>query len=280
MQSGDVDQDSRQTPSERGRAWRFVVTAGGFAWFWLYALYLGTVAARIVRRDTESADASERAMRARIQHTFGRFLGVLERGGAMRVELDADDAAVLHRPNQLIVANHPTMIDAAAILAQCADAVCVAKREDWTHPFLRSAVRAAGMIPNMGGRDVIAASVAALEAGASLVFFPEGTRSPRGTARGTGPFQRGAAHVALESGFDLLPVRIVCDPSTLGKSDAWYSVPARPFVLRLEVGESIRVTDYLRPDLPGPLAARMLTAALEESFAKGLYEMSEQKGAS
>ena len=71
---------------------------------------------------------------------------------------------------------------------------------------------------------MIRACLRHLEAGRSVVIFPEGTRSPAG---GLGAFHAGAAFVALRSGRDLVPVLLSCEPSTLTKGRSWYDVPGR-----------------------------------------------------
>ena len=103
--------------------------------------------------------------------------------------------------------------------------------------------------------------------GETLVLFPEGTRSPAG---GKHPFRRGAAHVALEARRDVLPVLVTCTPPVLGKRQRWWRIPPRAFELRLRVLDPVPIADYARADLPTPLAARMLTRALDELFAKEL----------
>ena len=131
-------------------------------------------------------------------------------------------------------------------------------------------IRGAGYIPNEGGQAVVDACANSLSHGSSLLMFPEGTRSPRG---GLGEFQRGAAHIAMASGRDLLPVFVSCDPPTLMRGQKWYDVPDRPFELTLRVGEPVRVRPYLEALESGetrPRVARRLTAELREVFEKEL----------
>jgi 1-acyl-sn-glycerol-3-phosphate acyltransferase len=97
-----------------------------------------------------------------------------------------------------------------------------------------------------------------------VVVYPEGSRSP---AEGLRRFQRGAAHIALEAGCDILPVTLHVTPRVLMKGQPWTSYPDENPVWRVEVGEPIRPA----PGPPGegrPLAARRLTGVLEDYFAK------------
>ncbi len=191
---------------------------------------------------------------------FRAFVRFMQGLGIHRVETHG--AEHLRAPGQLVVANHPTLLDVVMLVAQMPQADCVVKRAAWSNPFMRSVVKAAGYVPNDLGEGLIEACAERLDAGRTLLFFPEGTRSPE---RGLGPFQRGAAHVALRSGRPILPVFIHCDPPTLKRGQPWYDVPERRFELRIEVGD---------PIAPAPGAgagrgaeARRLTAAL-----RGFYE--------
>ena len=104
-----------------------------------------------------------------------------------------------------------------------------------------------------------------IRAGRTVLVFPEGTRSPVG---GLGPFQRGAAHIALNSGVPLHPVLLTCNPPALTKEQSWYHMPEGGIDLVVRVLEPL-ATDALRGSgLPITIAARRLTAELREVFAK------------
>jgi 1-acyl-sn-glycerol-3-phosphate acyltransferase len=133
-------------------------------------------------------------------------------------------------------------------------------------------IRAAGYVATDGGQGIVDASAESLARGRSLLVFPEGTRSPKG---GLGPFQRGAAHIALKSRRDLVPVFVTCDPPTLMRGQKWYDVPDHAFDMTLRVGEPIRVQSYLEALEAGesrPRVARRLTAEIRETFEKGLRD--------
>ena len=163
-----------------------------------------------------------------------------------------------------------TLIDAVAILSKMPHTDCITKQANTRNPFLRGVIRAAGYIPNAGGQAIVDTCAERLRRGRSLVLFPEGTRSPLGEL---GPFQRGAAHIALASGCPLLPVVVTCEPQTLMRGQKWYEVPDRPFEYTLRVADPISVRPYLEAidgGLSRGLAARRLTAELRETFEKAL----------
>jgi len=168
------------------------------------------------------------------------------------------------------VANHPTLIDVCAILSCMDHGACVTKHANTHNPTMSGVIRAAGYLTNDGGQALVDACTESLAKRRSLLLFPEGTRSPKG---GLGELQRGAAHIALKSRHDLVPVFVSCDPPTLMRGQKWYDVPDGPFDLTLRVGEPIRVQPYLEALETGesrPRVARRLTAEIRETFEKGL----------
>ncbi|MBK7948140.1 MAG: 1-acyl-sn-glycerol-3-phosphate acyltransferase [Deltaproteobacteria bacterium] len=158
----------------------------------------------------------------------------------------------------LIVANHPTLIDVVLLLARLPQCDCVVKRAAWRNPALAGIVRAAGYVPNDDGAAMIEACVERLQAGRSLLLFPEGSRSPD---EGFRRFERGAAHVAIRAGRPVLPVFIDCQPPSLKKGQAWYALPNALMRFRLRAGEPIDVAGLVDANDPIRISARHVNAA-------------------
>lgn len=246
--------------------WRLVATAGCFALFGFGGLALTTLMFPLLL----FLPGETRAHRARwcVHKCFALFMWVIERLGLMRWEVHG--AQHLRAcGNQLILANHPTLIDVVALLALIPDASCVVKRALWNNPFVSGVVRAAGYISNADSQQVIDDCVDDLRHRHPLVIFPEGTRSVPGCPL---HFQRGAAYIALRSARPVLPVLIQCHPSTLTKGAKWYRIPARRFVLRIEVLAPIEVQHWVGAAEPPTLQARRLTHALEAYFTDQLNQ--------
>jgi 1-acyl-sn-glycerol-3-phosphate acyltransferase len=183
--------------------------------------------------------------------------------------IHVEGAERLTSPGSLVVANHPTLIDVVALIAYMPQADCVVKQANFDNPFMRGMLRGAGYLPNSAGPKLVEECVRRLRSGRSLVLFPEGTRSPE---KGLGRMQRGAAHVALEAGCDLIPVVITCDPPALMKGVPWWIVPDRTFDLRLRVGEPLSLDELVARKESRAIAARALTARLRELFEKGMAD--------
>ncbi len=251
------------------RLWRAFRTGLAFLAFGALGLSLGLVALPWVRLRTRDRERRMLAVQWRVNRTCGVFLAILRGLGLMRFRREGV-ADRLGEPGTLLVANHPTLIDAVAILSCMPHGSCITKRSNTSDPTMSGVIAAAGYVPNAGGRAVVEACAASLREGRSLLLFPEGTRSPEGRL---GPFHRGAAWIALETGRDLVPVFVTCDPPTLMRGQKWYDVPDRPFDLALRVGDPVRVGPYRAAVAGGesrPRVARRLTAELREVFEKGL----------
>jgi 1-acyl-sn-glycerol-3-phosphate acyltransferase len=250
------------------RPWRALRTGIAFASFGVLALWL--VVSSIPRIRRSCSDETERQLRVQAvtNRTNRRFMRLMSGLGLMRYR--GHGLERLREPGILVVANHPTLIDAVAILGEMPSADVITKRENAEDFFMGGVVAAAGYIINTGGQAIVDTCAARLAAGRSLLMFPEGTRSPKG---GLGHFHRGAAYIAIASGRPLLPVIATCDPPTLMRGQPWYEVPDRPFEYTLRVGEPIDVRPFqqaIARGEPRGRVARRLTAELRERFEKAL----------
>jgi len=247
------------------RCWRIAATGSAFALFGVGGLAFSVVAAPILRRLSGTPLERRRRAQRLIHHWFRAFLAYMRWVGLSEVHVRG--AERLRGPGpQLIVANHPTLLDVVVMGSLIRELDCVVKREAWSNPFMRSVVAAAGYIPNDTGDQLVDRCVERIEQGGSLLIFPEGTRSPEGEL---GLFQRGAAHTALRSGQPLLPVSIRCDPPTLMRGQKWSDVPPRRMRFSIEVGDPIAPPTALAGETRG-IAARRMTAELRDFFAKRL----------
>jgi 1-acyl-sn-glycerol-3-phosphate acyltransferase len=73
------------------------------------------------------------------------------------------------------VANHPTRLDAIALVRFMPQVDCIVKREYFDNPLFRHVVRSAGYVPNDDGITLVNACVDRLLRGRSVLIFPEGT---------------------------------------------------------------------------------------------------------
>ena len=157
----------------------------------------------------------------------------------------------------VLVANHPGLMDITYLLARMPEAVCIFKPAIRRNPVLGGAARLAGYLANDGGLDLIRAAAAQARAGATVIVFPEGTRT-RGDS--LNPFKAGFAFIAQRSGVPIQAVRITCDSNILSKAHVWWTLPRLPAHVTVTLGP------VFPPPAPGRTAA--LVAEVEAWFRR------------
>ena len=195
-----------------------------------------------------------------VHYTFYLFIGLMHRIGVMTYEINGLEK--LNRPGQLIIANHPTLIDIVFLISRIKQANCIVKESLWRNPFMRGPILNAGYISNGNPKKMIAECVEWLQSGGSMIIFPEGTRSVPGKPC---RFQRGAATIALQANKIVTPVTLSCYPSTLTKAEQWYQVPFQRFHLTMHVGDDIALDEFTTIE-PKSIAVRRFNQFLQDYF--------------
>jgi 1-acyl-sn-glycerol-3-phosphate acyltransferase len=114
--------------------------------------------------------------------------------------------------NYIYVSSHASFFDIPAVLVGIPDQIrIVYKKElEWV-PIWGWALKLGGVyisIDRKKGQDAVQSLEKAAEKmrkGASVLLFPEGTRSPDGTLQ---PFKRGAFNLAMKAGVPIVPLAI------------------------------------------------------------------------
>ncbi|HEY7638500.1 MAG TPA: lysophospholipid acyltransferase family protein [Steroidobacteraceae bacterium] len=250
------------SPVERRRdayVWRLLMTGTSFVLFGIGAMVVGVVLLPLVRIIPAARARKRERARTVMRRALRLFVGVMHRLGVLTYEFRGRER--LGRPGQLIVANHPSLIDVVFLLAFVPGAGCVVKAGLWRNPLTRGAVTLVEFIRNDSTADMIAAAAGALQAGQALIFFPEGTRTrPRQPLA----FHRSGANIALRAAASVTPVYIRVEPTTLTKAEPWHRIPPRRPHFALIVGEDLDLRAYR--GAPLPLASRELNERLQEQF--------------
>jgi 1-acyl-sn-glycerol-3-phosphate acyltransferase len=239
---------------------RLATTGLGFLLFGVGGVLLGIVVVPLLLAVPGRGAARRLRVRRMIQLAFRFFAGFMHHSGA--ISFSVAGAERLGRPGQLIVANHPSLIDIVLLIAHTPAAGCVVKREAWRNPAMGIGVTAAGYVPNAPTDVMIEHAAALLTAGECLVMFPEGTRTvPHAAMR----FHRGAASVALRAARIVTPVFICVEPPSLTKQAPWYQLPDPRAHFALRVGRDIDPADFRKGPLP--IASRAFNAHLAAIYA-------------
>ncbi len=145
----------------------------------------------------------------------------------IRVDVDGLDNIPRDRPC-VYMSNHQSVVDIVAIIATLPVAWrFVAKRElTWIPVFGWALVLGRQIIVDRKNRESSVKSLARaaerVRAGANVIIFPEGSRSPDASLR---EFKSGGFHLALQAGVPIVPVAI---------SGSWRITPKRS--LRIHSG--------------------------------------------
>jgi 1-acyl-sn-glycerol-3-phosphate acyltransferase len=245
--------------------WRIIVTGTCFVLFGMGGLILGLLVFPVVLL-LPGGPAQRRARtRGLVQRAFRLFVATMSGLGGLSYRFEGCER--LGRPGQLIIANHPTLIDVVFVVAFTPAPACVVKAALFANPFTRRVVRAAGYISNAPTDSMIERAIEALRSGDALVMFPEGTRTRPGQPM---MFHRGAASVAVHGASVLTPIYIRVDQPFLHKSQSWYQAPPRRPNISIRVGADIDLGPY-REQAP-PKASRQLNAGLLAHYEQELAQ--------
>lgn len=246
------------------RCWRVVATAVAFSVFGIGGVALRVIAFPILQVCVREHDRRVRFARLMIHHGFRAFIELMRILGILRYRIDGLEK--LGRGGQLVLANHPTLIDVVFLISLLPNADCVVKSSLARNPFTRGPVRATNYICNDVGADLIQDCITSVKTGNSLVIFPEGTRTP---VNGAMTLQRGAANIAVRGLCDITPVTIRCVPLSLTKGLPWWKVPPQRMQFTITVHDTISVAPFVaHADGEVAIAARRLTQHLQHYFSK------------
>jgi len=248
---------------------RLIGTGIGFFLFGLGGLVIGIVLFPLIFIFIRNRDARQTVARKLVSNAFKLFLVIVKGLGVLSYEIEGVENAVVGN-NQIIVANHPTLIDVIFLVSLFPMADCVIKEAITRNPFMRSVVLSTNYIPSGNTGQLLKTCVSRLKAGASLLLFPEGTRSIPGKPL---DFKLGAASFAVKSNAEILFITIHCNqPRFLVKNEPWYRIPPeRPFV-SIRVYPSRSLETLIPEDLHPRQAIRDLNTAFLNFFNSKLFK--------
>ncbi len=200
-----------------------------------------------------------------IRRYFIIWVGWMRVSGLIRINWRGFADESMRRP-AVLVANHPSLLDAVFLLSRLPGAVCVFKSKLLRNPFLAPAAIMAGYPMGDVGPDFIRTSVRSLVAGRTLLIFPEGTRTASGAV--LNPVKPGFALIAAKAGVPVQLVTIRANRSLLPRERKWWSF-LPPFPVTVEICADSRL--MIPPDRDARETATLvqdrLTTALTRSLA-------------
>jgi 1-acyl-sn-glycerol-3-phosphate acyltransferase len=162
---------------------------------------------------------------------YAGFWRLADASGLLHLEASALDA-LRDEAGLILVANHPSLLDAMMLVARLPRCACVMKASLAHNPLLGPAARLARYIRNDSTLGMINCAVADLRAGGQLLLFPEGTRSTRWPINA---FHGSFTLIGKRTPAPIQTLFIDTDSPYLGKGWPLWRMPPLPirFVVRL-----------------------------------------------
>jgi len=246
---------------------RLLATALSFALFGLGGLLLWALVFPLQRLLGGDAATRQRRARLAVHYSFRGFILFMRKTGVLT--LDFQDAQRLGKPGQMIIANHPSLLDVVLLIGYVKDANCIVRHGLAQNIFTRGPIAACGYITNDESAEMLESAAAVLRQGQTLIVFPEGSRTPQDAMP---CFHRGACAIALRGASCITPVLIQMQPRSLAKGEPWYRIPHRRMHYAITAGQAIGVEPW-RDSHPLPIAGRKLNEHLQQYFAAKLGKL-------
>lgn len=238
---------------------RFIFTALGFVFFGIAGVTMIVVLYPFTRDPANNSLASQQKARRLVSKIWLIFVNYLRFTGVLSVTYHGLER--LGRPGQVILANHPSLLDVVLLFSQKPELNCIVKADLLNNPSMRSSILACGFIPNTEDENLLD-KIDRVLLNEPLLIFPEGTRTGMD---GKVVLNRGAVSVGLRSGKVITPVVIKMTPPSLKKGQPWYKIASHKMCYEIIVGEDIDVSALLA-EKPIPVVSRRLKSELEAYF--------------
>lgn len=239
--------------------WRSIATAFGFVLFGVFGLLFKIILLPYVLVANKENLVKQLQARRLVSNIWRCFRFYVCTTGVVSVHYHGFER--LGREGQLILANHPSLLDVVFILAQIPHINCIVKKDLLNNPVMNSPILACGFLLNDQSVQLVEKAAQILEK-QSLLIFPEGTRTGWD---GKIVFNRGAVAIGLRSAKVITPVVVRVNPPNFKKNQPWYQIPKRKVEYHFCVGEDIDPQTYLN-EKPLPIAARLLNQQLQDYF--------------
>ena len=238
---------------------RFLGTLFGFVLFGVVGVLFKIVLYRYAKNYPHNNLATQLQGRQIVGKTWRFFVNYLKWAGILEVKYHGFER--LGREGQLVLANHPSLLDVVLIFSQEPRFNCIVKKDLLDNPSMSSPIRACGFIPNTESEELLEQSHQILQ-NQALLLFPEGTRTDWD---GVVKLHRGAVSIGLRSAKVITPIVIKMNPLNFKKGQPWYKIPNKKISYELTVGEDIDPQQWLA-EKPLPIASRRLNDYLENYF--------------
>ena len=166
--------------------------------------------------------------------------------------------------SKIIVANHPSLLDVVLLISMIPNADCIVKGLLGKKNIFQIIVNTLYISNELDFAEISSRVANSLSKGNCVIIFPEGTRSVSGKPI---DLKKGAARLAIESGYDIVPVHIGGNEKIgLRKHDALFSFhPTQRYHYIFDFFPPIPVAEYKQ--MPSGMASKLLTEKIKEQIS-------------
>lgn len=169
------------------------------------------------------------------------FFGLKKTG---LVQIDFKEMESLKDEKGIILApNHPCLMDALFVTSVLSNVVCVMKGSIISNPMFFGAAYLGEFIRGDNPLSFIHLSKEALDNGAQLLLFPEGTRTVNDPVN---PFKGGFSLLAQKTGAPVQTLIIETENKFLGKKWFLLQKPDFPLIYRVKLGRRFLVGKHIK----------------------------------
>ena len=247
--------------SKLNYCWRVLGTGFCFSVFGLGGVVLSVLVFPLQRVCYQDPHVRQARARKVVHYSFRFFVALMDTLGVIGFHV-YDKQVLKTLKGELVLANHPSLIDVVVLISAIPNADCVVKAHLFKNPFMRGVIKSTGYISNADPQGLLEDCERSLAQGNNLIIFPEGTRSQGGNLN---RFKRGAANIALRAQCPIRAVLITMQPSTLTKGVPWYRVAPVKAHMHLQVAKE-QPQPWLQDEQPVSVQSRALTRYLQTYF--------------
>jgi 1-acyl-sn-glycerol-3-phosphate acyltransferase len=176
--------------------------------------------------------------RAITRVAFYHYLSLCSVLGLMQIDTKALEQ--LNGRNGLVIApNHPSMIDVVLIMSRLKNCTCIAKDSLIKHLIFGVSARANQYISNGDLTSMIKQAVCAIDSGAHVLVFPEGTRTVFEHGSCINPLGGSAVLIAKRAKSRIQMVYVHTNSRFLGRGWPPLRRPNFPIVYRVVLGDQL-----------------------------------------
>ena len=142
---------------------------------------------------------------------------------------------------KIIVSTHPTFIDILLLIGIFDNSLCLVKQELLNNLFMKNIIKNVYIPNNIELDEFKKICKEALNSGYNIIIFPTGTRTIKGEDL---KIHKGAAALQIETGADIIPIKIECDYPFLQKNRPIYDASDRIITYTINQLEPIKLSQF------------------------------------